>query len=80
MVSDTATVLGWYVARVECGGLVLTRQRLIYAVLTAPGEPPSTLQAEWLDSHRADGHEVYTWNPSDLQAITKALSRRGRKA
>ena len=79
MVVDTATVLGWRVARAECGGLVLGRERLIHAVLTGHDEAPTTSEAEWLDSHRADGHEVYTWSPVDLQSITKALSRRRRE-
>ncbi len=76
MVTDTATVLGWHVLRAECGGLILTRERSICAALVGDGEALSEALAAWLDSHRADGHEVYTWTPADLQTITKALRAR----
>lgn len=56
--------------------MVLCRDRVVYAELKSETGKPTEAQRGWLDWLAGAGGEAYLWRPSDLEEITKVLSKR----
>jgi len=55
---------------------VLVRDRVIFAELKTEKGPISDAQRAWLTGLAAAGAEVYLWRPSDLDELSRVLSKR----
>lgn len=79
-----ATMLGWKLAyhTLRSKGSqpgfpdrVIVRDRIIFVELKREGGKPTERQRTWLDGLARAGGEAYLWQPSDLDEISKVLSK-----